>query len=323
MYETFLLLTYWCDELQSKKLVSIVIPCYNEQEVLPETLTRLLNFSDNAKDFDFELLFVDDGSRDQTRDILKNASKMHSVVKPLLFSRNFGHQIAVSAGIDAAKGDAVVLIDADLQDPIEVIDEMLLQWQAGYDVVYGVRASRDGESRFKIASARAFYRILNRLSDVPIPLDTGDFRLMSRRVVNIISSMPESDRFIRGMVSWVGFNQKAIYYERAQRFAGTSKYPLRKMIKFATDGILSFSNKPLKLATHFGIFCALIALLSTIFLIILKFTDDQLVPGWASTLISIFFLGGVQLICFGLLGEYIGRIYNEVKKRPLYILDED
>lgn len=306
-----------------KKLVSIVIPCYNEEEVLPETLFRLLEFTTDFVEYDFELIFVDDGSTDRTREILLSSSLQNPLVKPVFFSRNFGHQIAVSAGVDSSSGDAVVLIDADLQDPISTISIMLTEWENGFDVVYGVRKSRVGESKFKVMSARAFYRILNKLSDVPIPLDTGDFRLMSRRVVDVISAMPESDRFIRGMVSWVGFNQKPIFYERAQRFAGQSKYPLRKMIRFATDGIMSFSNKPLKLATHFGIFCAGLSLFATLGLVMSKLNGSDLVPGWASTLISIFFLGGVQLICFGLLGEYVGRIYNEVKKRPLYILDEN
>jgi dolichol-phosphate mannosyltransferase len=211
----------------NKKLVSIVIPCYNEEEVIIETIKRLLQLCNNITHYDTELVFVDDGSRDQTRRLLKEASEQDNRIRVVGFARNFGHQIAVTAGCDAAQGDAVVLIDADLQDPPDVVLEMINQWQQGFDVVYGTRAEREGESAFKLATARMFYRLLNKMSEVPIPLDTGDFRLMDRKVVNVLKNMPERDRFVRGMVSWVGFKQLALPYNRAKRFAGVSKYPLR------------------------------------------------------------------------------------------------
>jgi dolichol-phosphate mannosyltransferase len=235
------------------KLLSVVIPCYNEEEVIAETVKRLASFASGLTHLQVEFIFVDDGSRDQTRAMLKTFAKTDERIKVIGFARNFGHQIAVTAGVDAAQGDAVVLIDADLQDPPEVIHEMIKKWEEGYDVVYGTRTERPGESAFKLATARLFYRILNRLSSVPIPLDTGDFRLMSRSVVDTLRAMPERDRFIRGMVSWVGFRQIALPYKRAQRFAGETKYPLKKMLTFAFDGILSFSSKPLELALILGV----------------------------------------------------------------------
>ena len=218
------------------QLLSIVIPCYNEEAVIGETVRRLKAFCAALHDLDVELIFVDDGSRDRTRDILKDFAAADPQVRIICFARNFGHQIAVTAGIDAASGDAVVLIDADLQDPPEVMNQMIAKWREGYDVIYGTRTERMGESIFKLATARAFYRLINWLSDVPIPLDTGDFRLMSRKVVDTLRAMPERDRFVRGMVSWVGFKQTALIYSRAERFAGESKYPLRKMQRFAMDG---------------------------------------------------------------------------------------
>jgi dolichol-phosphate mannosyltransferase len=237
--------------IESKKLLSIVVPCFNEEEVISETFKRLNNFSKQLTDLDVEIIFIDDGSSDSTRELLKKYAAEDARIKVICFARNFGHQIAVTAGIDAALGDAVVLIDADLQDPPEVVHQMIGKWKEGYDVVYGTRTERPGESAFKLATARGFYRLLNKLSDVPIPLDTGDFRLMSRAVVDTLRAMPERDRFVRGMVSWVGFKQTGLPYKRAERFAGESKYPLRKMLRFATDGILSFSTKPLQLSVSF------------------------------------------------------------------------
>ncbi len=303
-------------------LLSIVIPCYNEEEVIGETLRRLRAFCAELHDLDVELIFVDDGSRDRTRALLKDFAAGDARIKLVCFARNFGHQIAVTAGIDAARGDAVVLIDADLQDPPEVIHEMVRKWREGYDVVYGTRTERPGESRFKLATARGFYRLLNRLSDVPIPLDTGDFRLMSRKVVATLQAMPERDRFVRGMVSWVGFNQTALPYRRAERFAGESKYPLRKMIRFATDGILSFSSKPLQLSVAMGMTCAGMALVGIVYALILRLFTDIWVEGWTALMIAVLFIGGVQLISVGILGEYVGRIYNEIKGRPLYVVNE-
>lgn len=304
------------------QLLSIVIPCYNEEEVISETIRRLRNFCSDLRNLDVELIFVDDGSRDNTRAILKKFAAQTPNVKLIGFARNFGHQIAVTAGIDAANGDAVVLIDADLQDPPEVIHGMIEQWRAGYDVVYGVRTERAGESAFKLATARAFYRFLNLLSDVPIPLDTGDFRLMGRNVVDTLRAMPERDRFVRGMVSWVGFRQVALPYKRAERFAGTSKYPLMKMLRFATDGILSFSTKPLQMSVAFGVTCAALALLGILYALILRIFTNIWVEGWTALMIAVLFIGGVQLITVGILGEYVGRIYNEIKHRPLYVVQE-
>jgi dolichol-phosphate mannosyltransferase len=304
--------------------LSIIIPCYDECEVVRETMRRLSSLCDelHRDGVECELLFVDDGSRDGTYDILFGFAQGDPRVRILRFARNFGHQIAITAGIDAADGDAVVLIDADLQDPPEVVLQMVAKWREGFDVVYGTRTDRPGESRFKLATARFFYRLLNLLSDVPIPLDAGDFRLMSRRVVDALRSMPERDRFVRGMVSWVGFRQFALPYTRAERFAGRSKYPLRKMLRFATDGILSFSSKPLQMAVTMGMICAGFSLVGILYALFLRIFTDVWVEGWTALMIAVLFMGGIQLISIGLLGEYVGRIYNEVKKRPLYILQD-
>ena len=303
-------------------LLSVVIPCFNEEEVIGETIKRLRAFCADLVDLRVELIFIDDGSRDGTRALLREYARQDARIRIVAFARNFGHQIAVTAGIDAARGDAVVLIDADLQDPPEVVHEMIAKWREGYDVVYGTRTERPGESAFKLATARAFYRLLNRLSDVPIPLDTGDFRLMSRRVVDTLRAMPERDRFVRGMVSWVGFRQTPLPYRRAQRFAGESKYPLRKMLRFATDGILSFSIKPLQLSISLGLLAASLSMLGIGYALFLRVFTSIWVEGWTALMIAVLFIGGVQLICVGILGEYVGRIYNEVKQRPLYVVQE-
>ena len=303
-------------------LLSVVIPCYNEEEVIGETMKRLKAFCSELVNLHVELIFVDDGSRDRTRELLKSYAAEDSRIRLIGFARNFGHQIAITADIDAACGDAVVLIDADLQDPPEVVHEMIGKWREGYDVVYGIRIGRPGESAFKLATARGFYRLLNRLSDVSIPLDTGDFRLMSRHVVDTLRAMPERDRFVRGMVSWVGFEQTALPYKRAERFAGKSKYPLRKMLHFAVDGILSFSTKPLQISIALGIASALIALMGIMYVIFLRIFTNIWAPGWTAQMTAVLFIGGVQLVSIGILGEYIGRIYNEVKNRPLYVASE-
>lgn len=303
-------------------LLSIVVPCYNEEQVIAETINRLKSFCSQLVDLDVEFIFVDDGSRDGTRERLKECIAEDRRFKLIAFARNFGHQIAVTAGLDAAIGDAVVLIDADLQDPPEVVHQMISKWHEGYDVVYGTRTERPGESAFKLATSRGFYRLLNRLSDIPIPLDTGDFRLMSRAVVNTLKAMPERDRFVRGMVSWVGFKQISLPYKRVERFAGESKYPLRKMLHFAVDGILSFSTKPLQLSIALGLGSALIALVGIIYVLFLRIFTDIWAPGWTAMMIALLFMGGVQLVFIGVLGEYIGRIYNEVKNRPLYVVSE-
>lgn len=304
------------------ELISIVIPCFNEEQVIGETINRLKTISDAMTDVQVELIFVDDGSRDSTRELLKQLAANDSRIKIVGFARNFGHQIAVTAGIDAANGDAVVLIDADMQDPPEIIPQMVEKWHEGYDVVFGTRTERAGESAFKRATARMFYRMLNRLSDVPIPLDTGDFRLMSRSVVDTLNAMPERHRFIRGMVSWVGFRQIALPYARAERFAGESKYPLRKMLRFATDGIISFSSKPLQLSIGMGVTSAILALLGLFYVVCVRLFTSDWVDGWAGLMVAVLFIGGVQLISIGILGEYIGRMYAEMKQRPLYVVGE-
>mgnify|MGYP003966410761 CR=1 FL=1 len=305
-----------------KSLLSIVIPCFNEEEVIGETIDRLLYFCNKIENINIELIFVDDGSKDNTLVLLKKISETDNRVKIISLARNFGHQVAVTAGIDSTNGDAVVLIDADLQDPPEVIGDMIHKWREGYDVVYGTRTDRAGESAFKRATAKSFYRLLNKLSDVPIPLDTGDFRLMSRKVVDVLKNMPEKDRFIRGMVSWVGFKQTGVLYKREKRFAGESKYPFRKMLRFAIDGILSFSSKPLKISVWIGLLCAFLALTGIISVIYLRVFTNTWVEGWTALMIAILFMGGIQLVSIGILGEYIRRIYNESKRRPLYTVEK-
>ncbi len=305
------------------KLVSIVVPMYFEEEVAEVCYERLSKVLKNIK-YKYEIIFVNDGSTDRTLEILEGIASIDKNVKVISFSRNFGHQIAVTAGIDKAQGAAVILIDADLQDPPELIPEMLKLWEQGYHVVYGKRKIRKGESHFKLVTAKYFYRVLNKLSDVAIPLDTGDFRLMDRKVVNAIKSMPEKSRFIRGMVSWVGFKQIPLEYERDIRFAGVTKYPLKKMLKFAFDGIVSFSTKPLKLSQLLGFVAVLFALAVFIYSIAYRLLEGKnLVAGWTSIMTTMTFLGGVQLISIGILGEYIGRMYDQSKNRPLYIVEKE
>lgn len=303
-------------------LLTVIIPCYNEEAVLLETHKRLAAVLDELESLGYELIYVDDGSRDQTPKLLRDLQAADARVRALLLSRNFGHQIAVTAGLEHASGDAAVVIDADLQDPPALIPEMVERWRDGYDVVYGVRTDREGETFFKLWTAKNFYRLLNRFSNVQIPLDVGDFRLMSRRVVNALLAMPERDRFLRGMVSWVGFKQVAVMYRRSPRFAGESKYPLFKMIRFATDGILSFSFAPLRLATWTGFAAVVIAFLGIIYAVLARLYTHDWVRGWASIFVAVLFLGGVQLISIGIIGEYIGRIYGEVKQRPLYFVQD-
>lgn len=304
------------------KLISLIIPCYNEQDVIEETISRLRKLCKKLDSYIFELIFIDDGSRDLTWHLLNELTINDKNVRLISFSRNFGHQIAVTAGIDHANGDAVILMDADLQDPPEVISEMIAKWNDGYDVVYGTRISRAGESSFKVITAKIFYRFLNKLSNIEIPLDTGDFRLMDAKVVSTLNCMREKDRFIRGMVSWVGFNQISLPYERAERFAGESKYPLRKMVSFAIDGIISFSSKPLQFSMILGFSSAIISLAGVFYAIYMRLFTNTWVEGWTALMISILFIGGIQLLCIGILGEYIGRIYNQSKDRPLYIIKE-
>lgn len=307
---------------ERKLLVSVVVPCMNEELVVREAATRLIRvLSDGG--VHFELIFVDDGSKDKTAEILRQLQTEDGRVKAVRLSRNFGHQVAITAGLEHAAGDAVAIIDADLQDPPEVLLEFVKKWLDGYDVIYGVRVERKGESAFKLWTAKLFYRVIGKLSDTEIPLDTGDFRLMDRRVVDALLSMPERDRFVRGMVSWLGFAQASVRYCRAARFAGETKYPLFKMLKFATDGIVSFSIVPLRLATWLGFLASGLSVVGIIVVLLERyFKVLGLVKGWSSTVIAVLFIGGVQLVCLGIIGEYVGRIYGESKRRPLYVVRE-
>jgi polyisoprenyl-phosphate glycosyltransferase len=307
---------------EKKPLLSVVIPCMNEEPVIRETARRLVSVL-GAPDFEFELIFVDDGSKDRTPEILRELQAEERRVRVVRLSRNFGHQVAITAGLEHAAGDAVAVIDADLQDPPEVLLEFFAKWLDGYDVVYGMRSEREGETAFKLWTAKAFYRLIGCLSDTEIPLDTGDFRLIDRRVVDALLSMPERDRFVRGMVSWLGFSQVSVPYRRAARFAGKTKYPLFKMIKFATDGIVSFSVLPLRLATWIGFLASGLSILGIMVVLLERYFGVLgLVKGWSSTVIAVLFIGGVQLVCMGIIGEYVGRIYGETKRRPLYVVRE-
>lgn len=306
------------------ELISVVCPVFNEEEGIVEFYDRTTAAMQAISPAtNYELVFVDDGSRDNSAGILKKLAKDDDHVALVQFSRNFGHQLAITAGIDHAQGDAVVVIDSDLQDPPEVIGRMIEKWREGFDVVYGQRTERPGEGRFKLASARMFYRLINRLSDVDLPLDAGDFRLLDRKVVEALKTIREENRYMRGLVSWVGFNQTALPYERDARFAGDTHYPLRKMLHFATDGITSFSEKPLKVATSVGGLVTVVAFVIGLFIIVGKMLDPgSQLPGYASLMAAVLFLGGIQLLSVGILGQYVGRTYREAKGRPLYIVSD-
>ena len=310
------------DEEPRHAVISVVVPCFNEEEVISTTHRRLVQALESLARIEFELVFVDDGSQDRTLEILRTFQATDRRIRVVAFSRNFGHQVAVTAGLEHTTGDAVVLIDADLQDPPEVIREMVLRWRRGVDVVYGVRAQRQGETAFKLWTAKAFYRAINRVAEIPIPLDTGDFRLMDRAVVDALLNMPERDRFVRGMVAWVGFRQEAVLYARTARFAGQTKYPLRRMIRFAVDGILSFSLAPLRLAIWVGFATAGLATVGLVYAVLMRLLTNIWVPGWTLLFIACSSIGGIQLVFLGVLGEYVGRIYGEVKRRPLYVVRE-
>lgn len=300
---------------------SIVAPIYNEIDNLQEFYRRIKEVMDSTGK-EWELVLVDDGCTDGSTEKMRELAKIDKHVRPVIFARNFGHQIAVTAGLDYARGDAVIVIDADLQDPPEVILELAEKWQEGYEVVYAVRAERVGESWFKKFTAALFYRIIYRITDVEIPLDTGDFRLLDRKVVNVMNSMRERHRFLRGMASWVGFKQIGVDYKRAARHAGATKYPFKKMLRLALNAVTSFSYFPLQVATYVGFVAAGLAILAIPVVIYMRMTGSQAFFGQATTLISVLFLGGVQLISLGVLGEYIGRLYDEAKGRPLYIIRE-
>jgi polyisoprenyl-phosphate glycosyltransferase len=300
---------------------SVIAPVFNEHECLPEFYKRIRAVMDSTKS-SWELLLVDDGSTDGSTQVILDLAKKDERVSPLIFARNFGHQIAVTAGMDHASGEAVIVIDADLQDPPEVILDLIAKWKEGYQVAYAVRRKREGESWFKLTSASFFYRLIYRITDVKIPLDTGDFRLLDRAVVDALGSMRERHRFLRGMAAWVGFRQVGVPYDRKERFAGHTKYPLRKMLILAVNAITGFSYFPLQLATYIGFIAAGISIIAIPIVAILRLASSEAFLGQATTLVAVLFLGGVQLICLGILGEYIGRIYDEVKGRPLYILNQ-
>ena len=301
---------------------SIIAPIYNEADNIPILYKRIQEVMDQTRET-WELIMVDDGSQDGSTDLIRDLSMNDSRIRPVIFARNFGHQIAVTAGLDYSRGDAVVVIDADLQDPPEVILDMIQQWQDGYEVVYAIRSEREGETWFKEFTASIFYRLIYRITDVDIPLDTGDFRLLDRKVVSVMGQMRERHRFLRGMSVWVGFKQTGVTYKRAARLAGETKYPFRKMLKFATDAITSFSYFPLQMAMYLGFISAGISILAIPVVVIMRASGSQAFFGQASTLISVLFLGGVQLVSLGILGEYIGRLYDEAKGRPLYIVSEE
>jgi glycosyltransferase involved in cell wall biosynthesis len=306
---------------------TIIAPVFNERESLPSLFKRVKEVMDTTGE-PWELIVVDDGSTDGSTELIHEQAQHDENVVPVIFARNFGHQIAVTAGLDYSRGQAVIIIDADLQDPPEVILELIQKWREGNEVVYAVRAEREGETWFKTFTASLFYRVIYRITDVKIPLDTGDFRLMDRKVVDVMNSMREKYRFLRGMSSWVGFRQVGVPYRRAARFAGTTKYPFKKMLKLAITAVTGFSYFPLQVATFIGFISAGIAILAIPVVIIMRLIGEAsqigggAFTGQATTLIAVLFLGGVQLISLGILGEYIGRIYDEVKGRPLYIVRE-
>jgi dolichol-phosphate mannosyltransferase len=300
--------------------ISIVVPVFNEEKNIPELYDRLTKSAQSISS-EYELLFVNDGSKDNTLSVLKKYSEdVH--VRYISFSRNFGHQIAVSAGLNYCIGKTVVIIDADLQDPPELIKDLYVKLKEGYDVVYAKRKTRQGESYMKKTTAKLFYRILSKITSINIPLDTGDFRIISRKVVEILNKMPEQHKFLRGQISWVGFKQTFIEYDRAERIAGETGYTYRKMIRFALDGITSFSNFPLKFATATGFLFSIVSFFIMLYTLYSRFITRDYQPGWASLMITILFIGGIQLIGIGIIGEYISRLSDNVRNRPLYIIDE-
>ena len=305
------------------KKISVVIPMYYEEDVANECYNRTKKVLNGLEDYDHEIIFVNDGSKDKTLPILKEIATKDEKAKVISFSRNFGHQAAVTAGLKFVTGDCILIIDSDMQDPPELLVDMLKLWEDGNEVIYAKRKTRKGESKFKLMTAKMFYKILNNLSDVEIPKDTGDFRLVDRKVVDVINSMPEHNKFLRGLFSWVGFKQKPIEYERQERFAGKTKYPLKKMLKLASDGIISFSTKPLKIIGGIGIASIFISFILLIYAILSYiFKWNNLASGWTSLMVAITFFAGVQLVSIWMISEYIARIYDDTKQRPEYIIDE-
>ncbi len=307
--------------MENKPEFTIVAPVYNEIESLAEFYTCIAEVMDQTGEM-WELVLVDDGSTDGSTQLMKDIARKDPRVRLVIFARNFGHQIAVTAGLDFSRGNAVVVIDADLQDPPEVILELIARWREGYQVVYAVREEREGETWFKTFTASMFYRLIYKITEVKIPQDSGDFRLLDRTVVNVMNQMREKHRYLRGMSSWVGFRQIGVPYKRAARYAGVSKYPLKKMIKLAFNAITGFSFLPLQLATYLGFLVTGLSILALIVIIVLRLTGSPVLMGQATTLMAVLFLGGVQLISLGIIGEYLGRVYDEVKGRPLYIVAE-
>ena len=302
--------------------LSVVVPVFNEVDSLPELYERLRRVLDTAVP-SWEVVLVDDGSSDGSTATMRALAAADRRVRAVVLARNFGHQLAVTAGLDRSLGDAVVIMDADLQDPPEVIPQLVDRWQEGAAVVSAVRTTREGESRFKLLSARVFYRLLSRLSDVPIPLDAGDFRLLDRKVVDVLGAMPERHRFLRGMTAWVGFPSAQVPYQRAPRHAGRTKYSLRKMVRLALSAITSFSYVPLQLATVLGLLVATLSVLAVPVVVVLRLLGVSGLGGQTTVLVAVLFLGGVQLLSIGLLGEYVGRTSDEVKRRPLYVVADD
>ena len=308
--------------MENKK-ISVVVPMYYEEKVVEECYKRLKENLEKLKKYENEIIFINDGSKDRTLEILEQIASKDEKIKVISFSRNFGHQAAVTAGLQYVSGDAIVIIDADLQDPPELITEMVALWEQGNEVIYGKRKKRKGESAFKLLSAKMFYKTLNSLSDVEIPKDTGDFRLVDRKVVDVINSLPEHNKFLRGLFSWVGYKQLPYEYERKERFAGKTKYPLKKMLKLAADGIIGFSSKPLKLVGTLGFISIIISILILIYALISYILKlNNLSAGWTSIMVAITFFAGVQLLSLWVIAEYIGRIYDESKNRPQYIVDK-
>lgn len=301
--------------------ISIIIPIYNEEgniQILHDRLCNVIEGITNS----FELIFVNDGSKDASITLIKALAAKDYRVRYLDFSRNFGHQIAVSAGLDHAKGESVVIIDADLQDPPELIAEMYAKMKEGYQVVYAKRRQRQGETFLKTFTAKMFYRILKKITSINIPVDTGDFRIMDKKVVDVLNNMPERNKFLRGQISWIGFNQTYVEYDRDERFAGKTGYTYRKMLRFAMDGITSFSNFPLKVASSLGFIVSGISFFIMIYSLYVRFVNGHYVEGWTSLMISVLFLGGIQLICVGIIGEYLSRVSDNVRNRPLYVVAE-
>ena len=307
-----------------KKKISVVIPMYYEEEVAQICYDRVSSVLDKLKkEYDYEIIFVNDGSKDKTLSILKDIASKDAKVKIISFSRNFGHQAAVTAGIKYVTGDAIVIMDADLQDPPELIPDMLKLWEDGNEVIYGKRNTRKGESAFKLLTAKMFYSFLNAMSEVEIPKNTGDFRLVDRSVIDVINNLPEHNKFLRGLFSWVGFEQKEFLYDRPKRELGETKYPLKKMLKLAKDGIISFSTKPLKIVGGLGIISILLSILILVYSILSYALNwNHLAPGWTSIMVCVTFFAGIQLFSLWIMSEYISRIYDESKGRPEYIIKE-